>query len=91
MVAEDVTTTEEALAEVVDLEAKEALDNAAVVLGQEKKVEELQDQTDEKAVLDQELKVDPQTDQEEPKEKDLQAVLLKLQKPEDQEEANIIC
>lgn len=91
MVAEDVTTTEEVLAVAVDSEAKEALDNAAEVSDQEKKVAELQDQTDVKADSDQEQKADRQTDQEEQKATDQQAVLLKLQKPEDQEEANIIC
>lgn len=91
MVAEDVTTTEEVLAVAVDSEEKEALDNAAEVSDQEKKVAELQDQTDVKADSDQEQKADRQTDQEEQKATDQQAVLLKLQKPEDQEEANIIC
>jgi hypothetical protein len=44
-----------------------------------------------KADSDQEPKVDLQTDQEEQRATDRQAVLLKLQKQEDLEEANIIC
>jgi hypothetical protein len=91
MVAEDVTTMEEVQAE--DSEEKEVQVPVQVVSVQEQNVVLLQEAIAKKVDSDQEPKVVHQKDQPDVQRVEnatnvLQAVLLKLQKQEDQEEAN---
>jgi hypothetical protein len=91
MVAEDVTTMEEVQAE--DSEEKEVQVPVQVVSVQEQNVVLLQEEIAKKADLDLEPKVVHQKDQPDAQKAEnatnvLQAVLLKLQRQEDLEEAN---
>jgi hypothetical protein len=93
MVAEDVITMEEVQAVAEDSEEKEVQVPVQVVSVQEQNVVLLQEAIAKKVDSDQEPKVVHQKDQPDVQRVEnatnvLQAVLLKLQKQEDQEEAN---